>query len=76
MFADHRSNYFKSKVTNENRESTSKDTAVRMNSMQTNLAFMDELIKNEPDEIMKATLLAQNKKHLDMYMKFANDNLG
>ena len=45
VLADHQSNYFKSKVTNENRESLSKDTAVRMNSMQTNLAFMDELIK-------------------------------
>lgn len=74
LFQD-QSNYYKTKVNNENRESKAKDIAMQLNSMQTNLAFMDDLIKKTTNEDTKVKLQAQYENFMNAYVKFATDNL-
>ena len=67
------SSYYSAKRDNECRESQTKDRALKLNAMQTNLAFIKDLMNNENDSTTLQSLKEQYNKSLVDYMKYVNE---
>ncbi len=60
--------YYSAKKENESRESQTRDKAFRLNSMQTNIHFLRDLISGETDAGILESLKERYRTSLDEYM--------